>query len=45
LIEGGLKIGIFLDGPVNKSMHGLVRGVMSDSVINLAVDLMERLLD
>ena len=44
MIEGSLKVGIFIDEPVNESMHGLVGGVMSDSVTHLAVDLMERLL-
>jgi hypothetical protein len=45
MIKGGLKVGIFIDEPVNESIHGLVGGIMSNSVTHLAVDLMERLLD
>ncbi len=44
MIEAGLEICVFVDEPVQKSVHGLVGCVMCDAVTHLPGYLTERLL-
>ena len=44
MVEAGLEIGVFIDEPFQKSVHGLVGCIMCDSITHLAGNLMERLL-